>query len=151
MQALVASNAIRPWDKLDVLSFAGLARHVGEHLKILMSNKATNPEAVQFIQPYQQITQSAQAVVQEVEQREGGEESQLTAKEQADIQLKWAAYELDARKHGLDIEKQQRLWKASEARQATIRRAQYVKEIENDKKFELDRSRVKKESKSKPK
>lgn len=151
MQALVASNAIRPWDKLDVLSFAGLARHVGEHLKILMSNKATNPEAVQFIQPYQQITQSAQAVVQEVEQREGGEEYQLTAKEQADIQLKWAAYELDARKHGLDIEKQQRLWKASEARQATIRRAQYVKEIENDKKFELDRSRVKKESKSKPK
>ena len=142
MQALTAAHDVRPWDKLDVLTFAGLARHVGEHLGVLMSNKATNSEAVQFIQPYQQITQSAQAIVQEVEEREGSEQAQLPAKDQADIQLKWARYELDARKMGLDIEKQQRLWKASEARQATIRRGQFTKEIDNDRRFGLDEKRI---------
>lgn len=138
MQGWVATNDARPWDKLDVIIFAGMVEHVGEHIRILLSNKATNAEAKEFIQAYQQITQSAQAIVADVEQREGSEQQQMTPKEQADMQLKWAKHELEARKLGINIENTKRLWEASEARQANIRRAQFTKEIDSDRRFKLE-------------
>jgi len=142
MQGWVATDTIRPWDKLDVVIFAGMTEHVMEHIKILLSNKATNEEAKSYMQAAQQIIASAQGIVQAVEEREGSEQSQMTHKEQADLQLKWADKEFQARKLGLDIEKNKRLFEASEARQANIRRAQYTKEIDSSRRFGLDEKKL---------
>lgn len=137
MQGWVATDEIRPWDKLDVVIFAGMTEHVMEHIKILLENPATNGEAKSFLQAAQNIIQSAQSITQAVEEREGSDQAQMTPKEQADMALKWADKDLAARKLGLDIENTKRLWEASEARQANIRRAQFTKEIDADRKFKL--------------
>lgn len=142
MQAHVAQHSVRPWDKLDVLSFAGLVEHTGEHIKILLANPVTNAEAKVFIQDYQNITQSAQAIVAEVEQAQGNDQMQLTPKEQADMQLKWAQLELEARKLGIKIEDTQKLWQNREARAALSQRQQYTREINEDRRLKLDATRV---------
>ena len=142
MQAHIAQHSVRPWDKLDVLSFAGLVEHTGEHIKILLSNPVTNAEAKVFIQDYQNITQAAQAIVSEVEQSQGNEQMQLTPKEQADLQLKWAQLELEGRKFGLKVEDTQKLWENREARAAISKRSQFTKEINDDRRLKLDGTRI---------
>ena len=148
MQAMVARHSVRPWDKLDVLAFAGLTEHTGEHLKVLLSNPVTNPEGKVFVQDYQNITQAAQAIVAEVEEAEGNDQMQLTPKEQADMQLKWARLELDARKLGIHLEDTQKLWENREARAALSKRQQFTREITDDRRLKLEAERIKKDSKS---
>jgi hypothetical protein len=143
MQAHIARHGQRPWDKLDVVIFAGVTEHTAEHLKILMTNPVTNAEGAAFIQDFQNIAQAAQAIVAEVEQAEGGnDQAQLTQKEQADIQLKWMGYELEGRKLGIKMEDMQRLWNSRAAREALQQRQTYVKEINEDRRLKLDKERV---------
>ena len=142
MAAHVATHGVRPWDKLDVLIFAGAVEHTGEHLKILLGNPLTNGEAKAFVQDYQRITQSAQAIVQEVEQVSGSEHMQLTPKEQADLQIKWAQLELEGRKFGIKMEDTQRLWQNREARSALSNRQQLAREINEDRRLKLDDKRI---------
>jgi hypothetical protein len=149
MQAHIAQHSIRPWDKLDVLSFAGLVEHVGEHLKTLLGSDITNAEGKVFLQDYQNITQAAQAIVAEVEQAQGSEQNQLTPKEQADIQLKQAQLELDARKLGIKVEDTQKLWQNRETRAALAQRQQYTREINEDRRLKLDDKRIDMQSLSK--
>jgi hypothetical protein len=142
MQAHVAQHAIRPWDKLDVLAFAGMVEHTGEHLKILMENPDTNAEGAMFIQDFQNIAQSAQAIVAEVEEASGNDQNQLTTKEQADMELKWAQYQLEAMKVGIKVEDMQRLWTNRESRANLSRRQQFTREINEDRRLELDNKRI---------
>lgn len=143
MQAHIARHGQRPWDKLDVIIFAGITEHTTEHLKILMANPVTAAEGKAFIQDFQNIAQAAQAIVAEVEQAEGGnDQAQLTPKEQADIQLKWMGYELEGRKLGMKMEDMQRLWNSRAAREALQQRQTYVKEINEDRRLKLDKERV---------
>lgn len=146
MAAHVATHGMRPWDKLDVLVFAAAVEHTGEHLKVLLSNPLTHGEGAVFVQQYQQITQSAQRIVQEVEEASGSEQNQLTPKEQADMQLKWAALELEGRKFGLKVEDTQKLWENREARAVLSKRGQYSKEVNNDRRLELDKTRLRRET-----
>lgn len=146
MQAMVARHSVRRWDKLDLLAFAGLVEHVGEHLKILLANPVTNAEAKIFIQDYQNITQAAQAIVAEVEEAEGTDQMQLSAKEQADMQLKWAQLELEGRKLGIKIEDTQKLWENRETRAALSQRQQYTREINEDRRLKLDDKRIEKQT-----
>ena len=142
MQAMIAMAQMRPWDKLDVLQFAGLAEHTGEHLNILMSNPLTNPEAKSFLPDYQNIVASAQAIVQEVEERTGSEQGQLTAKEQAEVELKVAELQLKAQALGLKIEDTRRIWENREARAAISRRSQFAREVNEDRRLQLDSRRI---------
>lgn len=143
MQAHVASHAIRPWDKLDVLIFAGATEHTGEHLKTLLSNPKTHGEGLAFVQDFQNIAQSAQRIVQEVEDAQGGSDTnQLTAKERADMELKWAQEHRKGVELGLKTEDMKRLWENREARAALSSRSQFTKEIDNHKRFKLDKERV---------
>lgn len=142
MQAMIAMAQMRPWDKLNVLQFAGLAEHTGEHLNILMSNPLTNPEAKSFLPDYQNIVASAQAIVQEVEERTGSEQGQLTAKEQAEVELKVAELQLKAQALGLKIEDTRRIWQNREARAAISRRSQFAREVNEDRRLQLDRQRI---------
>jgi hypothetical protein len=142
MQAMVAMAQMRPWDKLDVLQFAGLAEHTGEHLQVLMSNPLTNPEAKSFLKDYQNIVASAQSVVQEVEERLGSEQGQLTAREQAEIELKTADLQLKAQALGLKIEDTQRLWASREARNKLSQRSQYAREVGESQRLQLDNKRI---------
>jgi hypothetical protein len=142
MQAMVAMAQMRPWDKLDVLQFAGLAEHTGEHLQVLMSNPLTNPEAKSFLKDYQNIVASAQSVVQEVEERLGSEQGQLTAREQAEVELKTADLQLKAQALGLKIEDTQRLWASREARNKLSQRSQYAREVGESQRLQLDNKRI---------
>lgn len=142
MQAMVAMAQMRPWDKLDVLQFAGLAEHTGEHLNVLMGNPLTNPEAKTFLKDYQNIVASASAIVQEVEERLGSEKGQLTAKEQAEVELKTAQLQLEAQKLGLKIEDTRRLWENRETRAKLSQRSQYAREVAEAKRLRLDNKRI---------
>ena len=142
MQSMVAMSQMRPWDKLDVLQFAGLAEHTGEHLNILMSNPLTNPEAKAFLPDYQNIVASASAIVQEVEDRLGSEQGQLSAREQAEVELKTAQLQIEAQKLGLKIEDTRKIWENREARAAISRRSQFAREVSEAKRLELDNKRI---------
>lgn len=142
MQSMVAMAQMRPWDKLDVLQFAGLAEHTGEHLNILMSNPLTNPEAKAFLPDYQNIVASASAIVQEVEDRLGSEQGQLTAREQAEVELKTAQLQLEAQKLGLKIEDTRKIWENRAAREQISRRSQYAKEVAEAQRLQLDKVRI---------
>lgn len=142
MQAMVAMAQMRPWDKLDVLQFAGLAEHTGEHLQVLMGNPLTNPEAKAFLQDYQNIVASAQAIVQEVEDRLGSEQGQLTAREQAEVELKTAELQLKAQALGLKIEDTRKLWENREARAKLSQRSQYSREVGEAQRLQLDNKRI---------
>lgn len=149
LQAHVATHQHRPWDMLDVLIFAGAVEHVGEHIKILLANPVTNGEAKVFIQDFQNIAQAAQAIVAEVEESQGSEQTQLTPKEQADLELKWAQYQLEATKVGIKVEDMQRLWSNREARSQLSRRQQFTREINEDRRLKLDQQRVEEQAKAK--
>ncbi len=148
MQAHVAADALRPWDKLDVLSFAGLVEHTGEHLQILMSDPMTSPEAKLFIQDYQNIVASAQPIIQRVEEAEGNDQAQLTPKEQADIALAMDGRKLEWAKLGMKSEDMKRLEEASRQKQALQSRAQYTKEINENERLKVDKARVAVQAKS---
>lgn len=146
MQAHVATDQFQPWTMLDVLTFAGAVEHVGLHLRNMQENPASAAEAKLYIQNYQQIVQSAQPVVQRVEEDNGSEQSKLSPKEQDEMRLKWAKVELDARKVGMSAADMEQLWKNREARARLSERQQYVREIENARRLELDRKKLEMQS-----
>lgn len=142
MQALVAKDQMRPWDKLDMLEFAALAMHTQEHIRILLENPVTNGEAKSYMQDFQNIAQAGQRVVQELQKRESSEQSQLTAKEQADLQIKWADLELKARKQGMDLANLESIFKERESRSMLNRRAQLTGEIQTHRKLNLEEEKI---------
>jgi uncharacterized protein YfaQ (DUF2300 family) len=107
-----------------------------------LGNPLTNPEAKSFLQDYQNIVASAQAVVQEVEERLGSEQGQLTAREQAEVELKTAELQLKAQALGLKIEDTQRLWANREARAKLSQRSQYAREVGESQRLQLDNKRI---------
>jgi hypothetical protein len=143
MQARIARHGVRPWDKLDVIVFAGLTEHTTAHLKILLENPVTNAEGKAFIQDFQNIAQAAQAIVAEVEEKQGSEQSQLTPVEQANFELKWAQEHRKGMELGIKLEDNKRLAEVSFARSALMHRQSYVKEINEDRRLKLDAERVK--------
>lgn len=147
MQALVAKDQMRPWDKLDMLEFAALAMHCQEHIRILLENPVTNGEAKSYMQDFQNISQAGQRVVQELQKREGSEQNQLTAKEQADLQIKWADLELKARKQGMDLANLESIFKERESRSMLNRRAQLTGEIQTHRKLELEQEKINEQGK----
>lgn len=142
MQALIARHDAEPWKRLDVLRFAGLAQHTTEHLEILLSNPATNAEARPFLRTFQMLTAEAGAITKLVEEQEGSEVTQLSAKEQADIELKWAEFQLKAQQFGLKVEDTKRLWENREARAALTRRSQYAREVDASRRDQKDSVRL---------
>jgi len=154
MQAHVAAHAMRPWDMKDVLSFAGMVKHVGEHFTILLSNPATNPEAKVLLQDYQNITQSAQAIIREVEetqQQQDAAQQALTPKEKIDAELKAEALRLKALDMGVKVQTLEALKEDRDRRHDSSERGQYVKEINEQKRLDLDRLRIEKEKEQKKK
>ena len=143
MQAMIASHSVRPWDRLDLIAFAGLVEHTGEHLKVLLANPATNPEGKAFLPDYQKITQAAQAIANEVEQKQGSEQNDLTPAERAQLEIKAAQLHLDAQKHGLKVEDTHRLWESRQAREMLAKRGQYAREISEDRRLGLEDQRLK--------
>ena len=142
MQAMVARHGQRPWDKLDVVAFAGMTEHTSEHLKILMENPVTNAEGKAFVQDFQNIAQAAQAIVAEVEQAQGSQQDQLTPKEQADLHLKMEKLRQDGIKIGLKAQEIQNLNDSRQSRENLQKRNQFTKEINDDRRMELDKQRV---------
>jgi hypothetical protein len=142
MQAHVAKHGQRPWDKLDVVIFAGATEHTTEHLKILMGNPVTAAEGKAFIQDFQNIAQSAQAIVAEVEESQAQNQQQLTPKEQVDAQLKTEKLRQEGIKIGLAVQEMQNLSESRKAKESLQQRSQYTKEINEDRRLKLDAERV---------
>lgn len=142
MQAVLAGNDVVPWNKRDLIEFAGLAQHTIDHIFILLSNPATAGEAKVFQQDYQNLVAAAAPIAERLQEEEGSEFNQLTAKEQADIELKWAQHQLDAAKFGFQVEGQKSLQQSRAARETISRRSQYAKEVDSDRRLKLDAARV---------
>jgi hypothetical protein len=142
MQALIGRNALRPWDKLDALVFAGLSEHVSQHMQNLMGNPATNREAKQFMRDYQNLVEAAAGIIQEVEEREGSEQSQLTPKEQAELQIKMAELELKAQEFGVRVQDLQRIDGQRQARVALSKRQQFSRELTEAERLKIERERL---------
>jgi hypothetical protein len=146
MQAHVAAHSVRPWDKLDVISFAGLVEHTGQHLQTLMGDPLTAGEAKLFLQDYQMISESAQAIVAEIDEATPDEGMGMTAKEQADYTLKLEALRQRSVELGLKAENMDRLNKNAASRQALAQRSQYVREINESARLKLDDKRIEKQA-----
>ena len=142
MQAHIGKNDHAPWTMLDALSFSAMTDHTAEHIQILMGNPVTNFEATQFLQSFQQLIRTAQPLFKAIEETQG-EGAKLTAKEQADIQLKMADLELKAQTLGINLADLQSIRKLREDRQALSTRQQYVREIQDQKRLELETQKLK--------
>ena len=146
MQAHVAAHSVRPWDKLDVISFAGLVEHTGQHLQTLMGDPLTAGEAKLFLQDYQMISESAQAIVAEIDEATPDEGMGMTPKEQADYTLKLEQLRQRSIELGLKAENMDRLNKNAASRQALAQRGQYVREINEAARLKLDDKRIEKQA-----
>jgi len=146
MQAHVAAHSVRPWDKLDVISFAGLVEHTGQHLQTLMGDPITAGEAKLFLQDYQMISESAQAIVAEIDAATPDEGMGMSAKEQADYTLKLETLRQRSVELGLKAENMDRLNKNAASRQALAQRGQYVREINESARLKLDDKRIEKQA-----
>lgn len=144
MQAHVAKHGQRPWDMLDVVIFAGATDHTSEHLRILLENPVTNAEGAAFVQDFQNIAQAAQAIVAEIEEKQGQQQEgqQLTPKEQADFQLKAEKLRQEGIKIGLAAQEKLNLNESRKAKEALQQRSQFTKEINDDRRLKLDAERV---------
>lgn len=144
MQAHIASHSLRPWDMMDVIAFAGLVEHTGMHLTKLMENPVTHGEGVAFIQDYQNITQAAQAIVQEVEEKQGQQQQQdgLDPKTAAQLQLQAEKLRQEGIKLGMKAQEMEDLRANRAERENLSKRSQYTKEINEDRRLDLDRQRL---------
>lgn len=149
MQAHVAAHDVRPWDKLDIIAFAGLVEHTGQHIQTIMADPVTASEAKLFLQDYQQISESAQAIVAEIEESTPDEGMGMTPKEQADYTLKLEQLRQRSIELGLKAENMDRLNKNAASRQALAQRGQYVREINESARLKLDDKRIEKQSEMK--
>lgn len=145
MQAHIAADSIRPWDMMDVIAFAGIVEHVGEHLRVLMENPLTHGEGVSYVQDYQNVTQAAQRIIQRVEEQEQAnslEGDGLTPKERVDAELKAEKLRLEGIKIGIKAQEMEDLRNNRQQREDLAKRKQYVGEINDSRRLELDKQRV---------
>lgn len=147
MQGLIAEGGIKKgWSKLDEVQFTGLAVHTQAHLQILLSNPMTNPEAKPFLADFSNLISASIPLIEALEEEEGSEVGQLTPKEQADMELKWAIEQRKWFEMGVRVEDGQMLERNRLARQALSQRGQYAKEIDSNRRLSLDERRLEKEA-----
>ena len=146
MQAHIASHEVRPWDKMDVVVFAAAAEHVGEHIKVLLGNPATNGEGVSFLKDYQNISQAGQAIAAQIQEEEGSEQAKLDPATQARLEIDMAKLQLEAQKLGMKSGELERLAQSRESRADLSRRAQMAREISEDRRISLEEERAKREA-----
>jgi hypothetical protein len=144
-QALLGSNEVEPWGLREALVFAAVLQHIGEHIQILIGNKATNFEGNKYLQPYQQLIHQSKPVIKDVHQRQQTEENKLTPKEQADIEIQLATLELKAHELGVRTEDLKDLQRIRANRAALSNRAQYVKEVADAERRGMEKAKLDKE------
>jgi hypothetical protein len=156
MQAHIATHSLRPWDMVDTIVFAGGVEHVGMHITRLMENPATHGEGAQFIQDYQNITQAAQAIIQEVEEQQGQQQQQqgMDPSKTADLQLKAEKLRQEGIKLGMKAQEMEDLRADRAERNNLAKRSQFTGEINEERRLELDKEKLKVQAiaqKNKPK
>lgn len=129
MAALVARSQSRKWDRSDVLTFAGLQEHTQLHLRAALEDPASAPEAQSMLQDFQEIVSMGQRLAAEVEKEQGSESAKLTAKEQADLEIKMAELELKGQQFGHKVKSDMALERSREARNALQSRKAYFNEL----------------------
>ncbi len=141
MQTMLAEAQFAPWTRRTVIEFAAMSEHVGEHLQVLLGNPATNPEAKAFLRDYQNIVQEGQRLAQDVQEQES-QANGLSPKDQAELEIKAARLQLDAQKFGAQLQDMQGIDGQRQARSEISRRSQYAKEIDADRRLQLERDRL---------
>lgn len=139
MQALLARDAIEPWRKIDMLEFAGLTEHTGEHLQILMSNPATNPEAKQYMRGFMNLVSAAAPIAKRVEEQKGNESQQLNPAEQAQLEVKLMQEQRKWVELGMKAEDMKGTQKQRLSREMLSHRGQYAGEVQAAQRLELDK------------
>lgn len=145
MVSKISKHQKRPWDGFDVIEFTGLQRHAQDHLENMLGDKDTMQEGQQFIPQFQEIMQTAQALVAQVEEQEGQAQQQnggMTEKERAEIELKAAAEHRKGVELGLKVEGNLSLEKQRIARQTQVSRQGYVRELSEAARLDIERKRL---------
>lgn len=142
LQALIGADDLLPWTIREATVFAALVQHTGLHIQILIGNKATNFEGNKYLEPFQKIINSARPLVKKVQETQNQQVAQLTPKEQADIEIEVAKLELKARQLGVDEADLQDLQQIRAARSALTSRAQYVREMNERERLNLEKAKL---------
>jgi hypothetical protein len=126
------------------------------HITRLMENPATHGEGAQFIQDYQNITQAAQAIIQEVEEQQGQQQQQqgMDPSKTADLQLKAEKLRQEGIKLGMKAQEMEDLRADRAERNNLAKRSQFTGEINEERRLELDKEKLKVQAiaqKNKPK
>lgn len=140
MQAKVAKHSLRPWDKLDVAQFAGMAMHCQLHINQLLENQATNGEAKGYQQDFQNIAQEGQRIAAEVNEQE--QQTQMDPETQLDYQLKFANTQLKAKEIGLKERQQDSIEEERAVKNQLSERKQLTGEIYEDQRLKLQKEQI---------
>lgn len=151
MQAKVAKHALRPWDKLDVAEFAGMAMHCQLHINQLLENPATNGEAKAYQQDFQNIAQAGQKIASEVNEQEQSAQAQLDPEKQMKLQIELAQTQLKAQEIGLKTRQQDSIEAERDQKNQLAERKQLVGEINEDRKIELQKEQLDEQRKTRSK
>lgn len=142
LQAMLALNQVRPWDRVDVMQFGGVVEHIGLHIQRMLSNPITNGEAKQFLQPFQQMVAEAEGIVETVQETEDAATNGIEPTEQARLELETAKLQLQAQKFGLEVETQNRLEQNRQSRASQSRRQQNAREVFEDRRLRIQEQQV---------
>ena len=143
MVALLSLHQLEPWEKLQVIRFSGLQRHTQDHFENVMGDKDVRDEALALLPQFQSILQAAQQIVAQVEQQDGANaaESGMSEKEKAELELKVMAEQRKGMELGVRIDANQSLEKQRLARQQQVGRTNFVREIGDSARLQMERRR----------
>jgi hypothetical protein len=141
MVALLSLHQFQPWGKLQVIQFAGLQRHTQSHFENVLGDKDVRDEGLALLPQFQAIVAAAQQLVAQVEEVEGAADQGMTEKERAELELKAMAEHRKGVELGIKVDANQSLEKQRLSRQHTVNRTNYVREIGEAARLQMEHRR----------
>ena len=145
-------HGLRPWDQADVVMFVARVNHTGSHLERMRQRQESAGVARDSIQEFQEIIRGAGQIIQLLEEQRAQEQNNgedLSPADRLSVareQKIYAEIEILGRNYGLNLEDtkdtmRQRLVRAQQGQQRLdlLNRSQIVREIENQRDFDLKR------------
>lgn len=141
--ALLSLHQLEPWKKMQVIQFSGLLRHTQDHLENVLGDKDTRDEGLQVLPQLQAIVAAAEQIIAQVEQQDGqnSAEAGMTEKERAELELKVMAEHRKGVEVGIKAGNSVSLEKQRLARQQQVSRSNYVRELGDAARLQMERNR----------
>ncbi len=141
--AILSLHQLEPWGKKQIIQFSGLLRHTQDHLENVLGDKDVRDEGLQVLPQLQAIVAAAEQIIAQVEQQEGQDSTQagMTEKERAELELKAMAEHRKGVEVGIKAGNSVSLEKQRLARQQQVGRSNYVRELGDAARLQMERNR----------